>query len=202
MATITLSFKGTVIKSYPLEEGENLIGSDPECAIRIDSLAVAPRHARLCTRGRETTLEDLGQGDGTFVNHEPIAAATALADGDVVRVGKHTLTYLSGAQQSAADEDVGRSFEVNAPSAAWLQIMNGHNVGKTISLNRALTNIGKKGVQTAVIARRNGGFFLSHLEGPQSVLVQGAPLGDRIRRLDDQDVIQIGNVKMQFYLQS
>jgi hypothetical protein len=63
-----------------------------------------------------------------------------------------------------------------------------------------MTNIGKAGVQTAVITRRDEGFFISHLEGERTPLVDGQPIGDKSWKLEDGNIIQIGNVKMQFTL--
>jgi hypothetical protein len=93
-------------------------------------------------------------------------------------------------------------FTANArQKTAWLQILSGHNLGKNLSLNRALTNLGTPGIQTAVIAKRNDGYFLSHLEGENPPKVGDSPIGDKSWPLQDGDIIQIGNVKMQFYYQ-
>jgi len=211
---LTLSFKGTLLKIFPIGEGEHLIGNDPACEIHIDSLAVRPRHAAVTRQGEEMVLRDLGTEEGTFVNNERMTQHT-LRDGDTIRVGKHTLTYRAEptAEETAAapappapdappppPEDA-PAFSRSAPRTAGLQILNGQNLGKTIILNRNLTNLGKTGVQTAVIARRNEGYFLSHLEGEQTPRVNGQAIGDRSWRLEDGQVIQIGNVRMQFYLQ-
>ncbi|HLP29875.1 MAG TPA: FHA domain-containing protein, partial [Geothrix sp.] len=72
MSTLTLSFKGMNLKTLTLAEGEMVIGSDPGCAIHIDSLAVQPRHAAVVTKGSASTLRDLGSPDGTFVNNEKL----------------------------------------------------------------------------------------------------------------------------------
>ena len=79
--------------------------------------------------------------------------------------------------------------------------MTGHNLGKTISLSRNMTNLGTPGVQTAVVAKRNDGFFITHLEGATPPLVGNTSIGEKAYRLNDGDIIQIGNVKMQFSLE-
>lgn len=222
MSTLTLSFKGMELKVIALAPGEMIIGSDPACAIHIDSLAVQPRHASVVTRDSETVLRDLGSPDGTFVNNEKVAERV-LKDHDDVRVGKHNLRFSFSPMNAdaaraevpleapkpvappaaAAEPDV--SLEEFASSTrlknAWLQIMSGHNVGKNISLNRKLTNLGTPGIQTAVIAKRNDGYFLSHLEGEQTPKVGNVSIGDKSWPLNDGDIIQIGNVKMQFYFE-
>jgi pSer/pThr/pTyr-binding forkhead associated (FHA) protein len=206
VSKLTLSFKGKPLKVVPLDEGEMVIGSDPGSPIHIDSLAVQPRHASVVVRGAQSILRDLGTPDGTFVNGQRLTGDHLLRDNDNVRVGKHNLVYTHEAPVAAPAEpeavDSNPPLEVTAPpKSAWLQILNGQNVGKTIGLNKNLVNLGKTGVQTAVIARRNEGYFLSHLEGEHSPLVNGAAIGERSHHLQDGDTIQIGNIKMQFYLQ-
>lgn len=207
MSKLTLSFKGKTLRVYPVLEGEMLIGSDPACAIHIDSLAVSSQHARLFTRGTETMLSDLGSDAGTYVNQARIEAYT-LRGGESIRVGKHTLSFLY--EDTPADAPEEHFFAPPPPppeaefksesKSAWLQILTGQNLGKTLSLNRAMTNLGKPGVARAVIARRPGGFFLSHLEGPEPQIAE-RPIGGSARELCDGDIIQIGNVKMLFYLE-
>lgn len=203
MSKLTLAFKGKMLKVYPLDKEEVVVGSAPDCDIAIDSLAVHTRHARLLRSDRNWLLEDLGSPSGTFVNGQKISGEQALKTGDQIGVGKHTLEVeLDPYTPTEAAEDSELTLEpIRKPASAWLQLLNGQNVGKTISLNRNLTNLGKPGVQTAVIARRNGGFFLSHLEGESPPQVNGNSIGEHSWLLEDGDTIQIGNVKMQFYLQ-
>lgn len=204
MPTLTLSFKGRTLKIFPVGAGEMVIGSDSGSAVHIDSLAVEPRHASVTTDGQKTVLRDLGSESGTYVNNERIDERH-LEDNDQIRIGKHTLTFARDLgemeeQQPPAESDPQLPAH-EQPKTAWLQILNGQNLGKTISLNRKMTNLGKPGVQTAVIARRNDGYFLSHLEGAHPPTVSGKAIGDHSWQLHDGDVVQIGNVRMQFYLQ-
>ena len=214
MSKLTLSFKGRMLKVFPVVQGDMYIGSDPQCTVHIDSLAVQPRHARLHTQGDESVLFDMDSPDGTFVNQQRIDEHP-LKDGEIIRVGKHTLTFSfeemleseieaqtpapSPAPSSPAPEPEPVPAATHENRQAWLQIMSGQNLGKTLSLHRAMTNLGKPGVVTAVIARRAEGYFISHLEGDHPTRVGEEPLGEKARKLDDGDIIQIGNVKMQFY---
>lgn len=210
MSKLTLSFKDKVLKIYPLPEGEAIIGSDPACRLHIDSLAVQPRHASVTTNGETSVLSDLGSGEGTFVNGKKLSGDYTLKDDDVIRVGKHDLHFTQEVAvetiRTEAIEEMAQGEELKLEpirelKSGWLQLMSGQNVGKTISLNRNLTNLGTPGVQTAVIAKRSDGYFLSHLEGDHPPTVGGVSIGDSSWHLKDGDVIQMGNVKMQFYLQ-
>lgn len=209
MSTLTLSFKGKTLRVYPALGGEMVVGSDPNCAIHIDSLAVDPRHARFVTRAAETVLHDLGSREGTYVNQARIEEC-ALRGGETIRIGKHTLVFTYEPVAAEDPEEVlfappAMQAVQEEPStgqkSAWLQILTGQNLGKTLSLNRAMTNLGKPGVARAVIARRPGGFFLSHLEGRELPQVSERPIGNAACELRDGDIIQIGNVKMLFYLE-
>jgi len=202
-----------------------LIGNDPKCKIHIDSLALQPQHARLDTQGDTSVLVDLETETGTYINNQRINKQM-LKDGDVIRVGKHLLTYQYEAVPMQVEELAEERDTVQLDLAteamnttggdsskampekpgqegkrlAWLQIMNGQNLGKTISLNRSMTNLGKPGVATAVVTRRNEGYFLSHLEGEKTPMVDDKPIGSHSYKLKEGDTIQIGNIKMQFFL--
>ncbi len=211
MSKLTLSFKDKVLKVFPLPEGEAIIGSGPSCLLHIDSLAVQPRHASITTQGDKSILRDLNTGEGTFVNGKKLSGDYTLKDDDVIRVGKHDLLFtqemaVETTHNTEAAEEIPHSEEfklepIREMKSGWLQLMSGQNVGKTISLSRNLTNLGTPGVQTAVIAKRSDGYFLSHLEGEHPPTVDGVSIGNSSWHLQDGNVIQMGNVKMQFYLQ-
>jgi pSer/pThr/pTyr-binding forkhead associated (FHA) protein len=210
VSKLTLSFKDKVLKVFPLPEGEAIIGSDPACLIHIDSLAVQPRHASVTTHGDKSILRDLGNGDGTFVNGKKLTAEYTLKDEDQIRVGKHDLhftleiTVETIREEAISEMEHGEELKlepIRELKSGWLQLMSGANVGKTIALSRNLTNLGTPGIQTAVIAKRSDGYFLSHLEGDHPPTVDGVSIGDTSWHLQDGNVIQMGNVKMQFYLQ-
>jgi len=208
VAKLTLSFKDKVLKVYHIEPGEMVIGSDPACQIHIDSLALQPRHATITTEHRKSVIRDLDTPDGTLVDNKKLTEPHQLKHDEVIRVGKHSLLFTTEPADELEDEyaKIGpdesdlKLVSKQLPKHAWLQLLNGANVGKTISLTRNMTNIGKAGVQTAVITRRDEGFFLSHLEGERAPQVDGQSIGDKSWKLEDGNIIQIGNVKMQFTL--
>lgn len=204
MAKLTLSFKDKVLKVYNVEPGEMVIGSDPACQIHIDSLALQPRHAAITTKNRKSVVRDLGSSDGTFVENTRISVPHQLKNAEKIHVGKHTLLYTTDpADEIGEGQDNGKSGSFSRAAGkhqAWLQMLNGPNVGKTISITRNMTNIGKAGVQTAVITRRGEGFFLSHLEGEREPLVDGQSIGNKSWKLEDGNTIQLGKIKMLFTL--
>ena len=71
----------------PLEDGDHVIGRDPDLALCIDSPTVSRRHAVLRTSASGATIEDLSSKNGTFVNDQRCAAPTPVGETDVIRVG-------------------------------------------------------------------------------------------------------------------
>jgi len=89
-----------------------------------------------------------------------------------------------------------------APKKAKLQVLSGAFAGRELELSKALTTLGRPGVQVAAITRRSEGYFIVHVDGEGEnnfPLVNGAPIGAQARRLADNDVIQLAGVKMGFF---
>lgn len=68
---------------YALGKSEVTIGRGKTSDIRIQSHYISRHHARICTRGIATTIEDVGSKNGILVNRERVTRAV-LRDGDVV----------------------------------------------------------------------------------------------------------------------
>ena len=85
---------------------------------------------------------------------------------------------------------------------AKLQVLSGAFAGRELDLNKALTTLGRPGVQVAAITRRADGYFIVHVDSGKEndfPLLNGSPIGDTARRLTDNDVIQLAGVKMGFF---
>jgi hypothetical protein len=81
-----------------------------------------------------------------------------------------------------------------------IQVLNGSSIGRELVLNKALTTLGKTGVQVAVITKRADGYFITHVEGLVFPILNGATIGVQAYALSDHDVIELAGVKMEFYL--
>ncbi len=92
-----------------------------------------------------------------------------------------------------------------APSAlplAKLQVLSGAFAGRELELTKALTTLGRPGVQVAAITRRAEGYYIVHVESGKEgdfPLVNGKPIGQQARKLQDNDVVQLAGVKMGFF---
>ncbi len=94
----------------------------------------------------------------------------------------------------------------NAPNAlplAKLQVLSGAFAGRELELTKALTTLGRPGVQVAAITRRKEGYYIVHVESGKEddfPLVNGKPIGPQARKLGDNDVVQLAGVKMGFFV--
>jgi hypothetical protein len=80
-----------------------------------------------------------------------------------------------------------------------IKVLTGTNTGRELVLSKVLTKLGKTDTQVAIITRRNNGYFISHLEGASTPIVNNVPIGERTHRLSNHDVIDILGIKMKFF---
>jgi len=90
----------------------------------------------------------------------------------------------------------------NALPLGKLQVLSGAFAGRELELSKALTTLGRPGVQVAAVTRRAEGYYIVHVESGEEgdyPLVNGEPIGAQARKLSDNDVVQLAGVKMGFY---
>ncbi|MCO6414426.1 MAG: PilZ domain-containing protein [Thiogranum sp.] len=194
MAKLVLAFKDRKLKIFALTSGECLIGRDPDCSIAIDSLAVEPRHARIRDAGEHFMVESIDAKSPVLVNDQPISEPQRLQEGDQIRIGKHTLHFSQENEGTVIDATTFTHKRVG-----WLQIQNGSHLGRTIRLDKAFTRIGRPDRQLAIIARRDNGHYVSHLQGEGTPRLNDEDIGDRTVRLTHGDCIEVGELKVQFF---
>lgn len=92
-------------RSFPLFEGENVLGRDPEARVSIDHASVSRHHARISIEDGKAVLADLRSRNGTFVGGRPVNDPVPLEDGDVIGLGPVTLVFesLGSAGTTASD---------------------------------------------------------------------------------------------------
>jgi pSer/pThr/pTyr-binding forkhead associated (FHA) protein len=229
MARLILNLDGTVLAEYNMNKERYTIGRLPDNDIRIDNPAVSGHHSLIINILNDSFLEDLNSTNGTYVNGKLIKKH-ALQHGDVITAGHHQLRFVEDdeAQQDefektmviqpsarpveklrAAVADVGTTGKQRtvgngaAPlKKAKLQVLSGAFAGRELELTKALTTLGRPGVQVAAITRRSEGFFIVHIDGDSegnTPLVNGTAIGGQARKLADNDVIQLAGVKMGFF---
>jgi pSer/pThr/pTyr-binding forkhead associated (FHA) protein len=229
MARLILSLDGTVMAEYNMNKERYTIGRLPDNDIRIDNPAVSGHHSLIINILNDSFLEDLNSTNGTYVNGKLIKKH-ALQHGDVITAVHHQLRFVEDdeAQQDEFEKTMviqpsarpveriraavseahntaaRRTLGNGAPAIkkAKLQVLSGAFAGRELELTKALTTLGRPGVQVAAITRRSEGYFIVHVdaEGNDNYpLVNGAPIGAQARKLSDNDVIQLAGVKMGFF---
>jgi DNA-binding winged helix-turn-helix (wHTH) protein len=87
----------------PLREGENLLGREPEAAVRLVSEKASRRHARIVVDERGAVLEDLGSKNGTRVNALRVDAPVVLSPGDRIEIGRELLVFCQATGTTRTD---------------------------------------------------------------------------------------------------
>jgi hypothetical protein len=198
------------------------IGRHPGCDLVLPHGAVSGEHAVVITVRDESFLEDMRSTNGTWVNGHAVNKH-ALAEGDEIGIAPYVLKYTRSAANASlaekaadrpaagrppADASAGQGEEAACRAVdesfplATLLMLGGPSAGMEIALWRALSTLGKPGVQMATIARQAGGYSLSPLEGESLPRVNGAEISPGghvlLGHLDD---VEIAGVRMKFMLQ-
>ncbi|MBR9814620.1 FHA domain-containing protein [bacterium] len=223
MGKLTVMNGAKTIRTVELEAERTTIGRHPDNDIQLQDNAVSGKHAVVMTILSDSFLEDLNSTNGTLVNGRQVAKHP-LADGDVVTLGQHTLRYESAVQvdesaleqtmilrpgqMAAAAEQAGERLgampaaEPSKPLAGKLRLMSGANAGRELELTKALTTIGRPGIQVAAVTRRPDGFYLVHVGGQDSnskrPVVNGESIGVHARQLENGDTIELAGAKLTF----
>ncbi len=230
MARLILSLDGQVLAEYNMTKERYTLGRLPDNDVRIDNPAVSGHHALIINILNDSFLEDLNSTNGTYVNGKLIKKH-ALQHGDVVTIGHHHLRFVDSEVETTEQDEFEKTMVIGpgqvseerlravagkapsraAPAAvpapapvikAKLQVLSGQFAGRELELNKALTTLGRPGVQVAAITRRADGYSIVHVESARSgdyPLVNGEPIGPQARKLTDNDVITLAGVKMGFF---
>ncbi len=119
-AVLTLLSGVNAGELFALDRRETVIGRAREAAIRIDSLGLSRRHARVVRAGDAYQIEDLGSTNGVFVNGEPVRRGD-LAAGDQVQIGSDIILRFSvvDAGEEALARQLFESSTRDALTGAW-----------------------------------------------------------------------------------
>jgi pSer/pThr/pTyr-binding forkhead associated (FHA) protein len=112
----------------------------------------------------------------------------------------------AAAAATGATSQTGKSRALPEGAAlkkAKLQVLSGAFAGRELEITKALTTLGRPGVQVAAITRRGEGYYIVHVESGKAddfPLLNGTAIGAQATRLSDNDVIQLAGVKMGFFV--
>ncbi len=86
MARLILLQEGAATP-FDLTEPATTIGRHPDCTVQVQSNMVSRKHAQVLSRDGMFVLEDLGSGNGSFVNGQKIEQPTRLSHDDRIKLG-------------------------------------------------------------------------------------------------------------------
>ena len=179
---------GKLIKKHALQHGDVItVGhhqlrfvEDDEQQDEFEKTMVIQPSARPVEKLRTAVGES--QFDGEAERAPAVAAAA-------------TATSQTGRSRAAPDGAALRK--------ARLQVLSGAFAGRELEITKALTTLGRPGVQVAAITRRGEGYYIVHVESGRPddfPLLNGAAIGAQATKLSDNDVIQLAGVKMGFFV--
>lgn len=231
MAKLVVSIAGVVDGHYFLDKDRFTIGRKPDNDIFLDDPAVSNVHAVIVTVSNDQVLEDAASTNGIRVNGEKVTRrilqnndvievggyqlkyinqrATPDMDFDktlIVKAAQLNPDALPEPEELQVRPHLttaaltARSVKTSFPLGG-VKGMEGQYAGQDILISRPLKTFGQPGVQLVMIARRPHGYYLTHVEGKQQPRVNGKSIGTQAYLLKENDLIEAGNVKLQFFIQ-
>jgi len=216
LAKLLVMREGVIEQTVQLTKERMTVGRHKHNDIVLNHAAVSGEHAIVTTILDDSFLEDLQSTNGTFVNGHRIGKHF-LQNKDVIKMAKYHLEFVSdGIRPLAAAAATVPAMPVppqtpqasqasQAPNTqfaelplAHIEVLNGTNAGKTLSLTKAVTSLGRPGVQVVVIARAIEGYSVAHVEGEKSPLLNGDPMPRQPQLLKAGDILDLSGILMAF----
>ena len=143
---------------------------------------------------------EVGATSGSGDEADEFEKTMIIRPGAKMQAGTPSLDSVNKAVESAGAAPIGGDSKQGLPKAK-LQVLSGAFAGKELELNKALTTLGRPGVQVAAITRRADGFFIVPVEGDggSPPLVNDKEVGPQAQKLGNRDVIELAGVKMGFF---
>ena len=226
MGKLIVTSQGVLVGEYPLSEQRMTIGRHAECDICIDDLSVSAKHALITNILEDSFIDDLDSTNGVYLNGE-LTKKCMLAHGDLISVGNHVMRFEQtavnrnkhfavAADQGMEDELFGELQTENEVTpqpgkqsaqpvslVGRLKVLSGPATGNQLTLDGKSVTLGKPGVQTATIVRRETSYFLLHASHDDSnddnpPKVNGEAVGGEDYCLKAHDVIELVGVELEF----
>lgn len=205
MPQLLATVKGVEVKHVYLTKNRTTLGRKPDNDIVLDTMVVSGSHCAFDLVGvADVYLEDLGSTNGTYVNDHMVKARTRLRDGDVIAIGPYRIKYLQASEEPSSAFGETQTFMADSQLPAQLHasfsVINGSSAGLEVPVVKAVTTFGRPGVAVVSVAHRRNGFFVTHLAGDHTPMLNGRALGADPVLLSDQDILDLAGTQMRFQL--
>lgn len=185
---------------YDLIEGAIVqIGRSADNDIQIQEQHVSRMHARITYQDGIFVIEDLASANGVFVNEEKVSDAYPLIAGDQIRLFVPVLSFLS----SSSDSNPSYQLTITNGAQEGLRIPLLH---QELSIGRAVANATWEiMVEDASVSRPHaklscvdGCWNLRDLDSAYGTFVNDNSVSTKGQMLKSGDIIQLGNLLLQF----
>ncbi len=166
--------------AHPLKPGDNVVGRSRSAEIRLASMDVSGRHARISVAGQRVFVENLSQY-GTFVEGEAVTGRKEMLPGQVLKMGKETELRLVAGEQ---DPGASAPFESEADT--------GDGVPGTVAATGAAAAGAFDDDLTVDVSAAGGGYDDGE-EGATRAMHTRAATPDEIEHLKEQEAKRVKN---------
>ena len=186
--------------SFALGPTPVILGSAPECGIRLTDPSVSPRHVELRLAGNTHSLMDLGSYAGSYARGARLAPNQpfTLSEGDWLRFGAVDVLYSSAARADAL---------ASLRPSARISVTSGTDAGKSATVGERLMVGGDPGsglLLTSVsgpqleLATHGGKFWVRDLSGGRAFR-SGSPLAREFSEIQHGELLLLaGTVMLRF----
>lgn len=218
MAKLILTLDGAVIREYEIDKDSISVGRKHGNDIQLNDLTVSGRHALITVMGEHTYVDDLGSTNGTLLNGARIAKSQ-LKHGDTIQTGNYQFTFFCEEENDyeptmfirAEIEDTqiidtsSASIMAKGERLAGVRIMNGPMAKKVLELRKPFNTLGFNGNKLAMISRNVDGYTISAIKAGnaknagESPLLNKHPISLEAVTLNDRDILELADTRMEFF---
>ncbi|MCF6203964.1 MAG: FHA domain-containing protein [Methylococcaceae bacterium] len=206
MVKFTISLNNKSIKSQVFDKNVINIGRNNNNDLSIDNPAVAPVHATITLNGYAYIITQSDKDYPLIINDKETKEAR-LINNDKIAIDNYTITFNSARIIFSSHND--NVIENSSPPIkekiiipnANVQILSGEHIGRVISLKNNKVTFGKSssGSGLAIISKQSEGYSISLIEAASDITVNFEPLGKNSVILNNNDMLVIDNISMQFF---
>lgn len=186
-------------ESDVLEKTIVLSPNDPEAMddfMNKESTVIQERPTSTVSNHPAPIIDTREEDEVEVEEQQPAQAAAAAAPAQEKPQENPVQTAPKPAPIAAAPAQSSESLRIGK-----LQVLNGKNAGLVLDLKKSLTTFGSPKIAVAGVTKRAKGYFLVHVQGQdgQKTLLNGEELKAKATQLEDNDIIEVANIKLEFY---
>lgn len=210
-----------IIKKHALKDGDvidignhrikyvNHLASNSANSEFEKTLILSANSERKQAQNEEQEIDELEEHIDAIEDQEEASAD------DLTRDNIERLMVAKKDQDNSEQEEIKNTVEDNvendieidsqAPSSdvGHIQILNGKNSGKEISLDKSLTTVGKPDIAVVGITKRHNDYYIIHIDGNSDTpsKLNGEKISGKAQALEDHDIIDVAGIKLEFFVE-